>query len=69
MHSSLTALRGGLCNGELIALQWGDVQFGESENDSNRYILGQRNFSCGCFTTPKSEKSDVSIYPDTSEQR
>jgi len=28
-----TALRAGLRKGELIALQWGDVQFGESEAD------------------------------------
>jgi integrase len=53
----LTALRAGLRKGELIALKWGDIQFGESETDSNRYILIQRNWSHGRFTTPKSKKS------------
>jgi len=53
----LAALRAGLRKGELIALKWGDIQFGENENDSNRYILVQRNFSCGRFTSPKSKKS------------
>jgi len=53
----LTALRAGLRRGELIALKWGDIQFGESENDSNRFILVQRNYVCGRFTSPKSKKS------------
>jgi integrase len=53
----LTALRTGLRKGELIALKWGDLQLGESPEDSNRYILVQRNYSLGCFTTPKSKKS------------
>jgi integrase len=46
-----------LRKGELIALKWGDIQFGTSEADSNRYILVQRNWACGQFTTPKSKKS------------
>ena len=53
----LTALRAGLRRGELIALKWGDIQFGASEEDSNRYILVQRNWVCGSFTSPKSKKS------------
>ena len=53
----LTALRAGLRRGELIALKWGDIQFGADENDSNRFILIQRNYVCGRFTTPKSKKS------------
>jgi len=53
----LTALRAGLRKGELIALKWGDIQFGERENDANRYILVQRNYSHGRFTSPKSKKS------------
>ena len=36
----LTALRAGLRRGELVALQWGDVQFGSSEDDPNRFITG-----------------------------
>ena len=50
----LTALRAGLRKGELIALKWGDIQFGEGETDANRYILVQRNYSHGRFTSPKS---------------
>ena len=53
----LTALRAGLRKGELIALKWGDIQFGDSERDSNRYIRVQRNYSFGVFTTPKNKKS------------
>ncbi len=53
----LTALRAGLRKGELIALKWGDLQVGESSEDANRYILVQRNYSHGHFTTPKSKKS------------
>lgn len=53
----LTALRAGLRLGELAALKWGDVNFGESESDPNRYILVQRNFVNGEFGTPKSGKS------------
>jgi integrase len=52
----LMALRAGLRKGELIALKWGDIQFG-GDDDSNRYILVQRNYVQGRFTTPKSKKS------------
>jgi integrase len=53
----LMALRAGLRKGELIAVKWGDVQFGSSEDDSNRYLWVQRNFVHGKFTSPKSKKS------------
>ena len=53
----LTALRAGLRKGELIALKWGDIQFGGYAEDRNRYILVQRNYSYGRFTSPKSKKS------------
>jgi integrase len=52
----LTALRTGLRKGELIALKWGDIQFGQGPEDSHRYILLQRNYSHGRFTSPKSKK-------------
>ena len=51
-----TALRAGLRKGELIALRWGDIQFGESENDRNRFILMQRNCYRGQFGTPKNNE-------------
>lgn len=52
----LTALRAGLRRGELVALRWSDIQFGESENDPNRFIFVQRNYVQGQFTTTKSKK-------------
>jgi integrase len=53
----LMALRAGLRKGELLTVKWGDIQFGATEDDSNRYIFVQRNFVQGKFTTPKSKKS------------
>jgi len=53
----LTALRAGLRKGELIALKWGDIQFGASANDQNRYIFVQRTYYRGRFTTPKGNRS------------
>jgi integrase len=53
----LAALRAGLRRGEVIALKWGDIQFGAGEDDANRYILVERNYVKGRFTTPKSNKS------------
>ena len=53
----LTALRAGLRRGELVALRWGDIQFGTSEDDANRYILVQHDYVNRQFTTPKSKKS------------
>jgi integrase len=53
----LVALRCGLRQGELIALRWSDIQLGADENDRNRYIFVQRNYSHGKFTTPKSRTS------------
>ncbi len=55
----LTAVRAGLREGELPALRWGDIQFGESEDDQNRYILVQRNYDrrwSRKFVTTKSRK-------------
>jgi integrase len=53
----LTALRAGLRRGELVALKWGDIQFGSSDRDPNRYIFVQHNYVARQFTTPKSKKS------------
>jgi len=55
-----TALRGGLREGELAGLQWGDIQCGESDTDRERYILVQRNFDrrwSRRMLTPKNRKS------------
>jgi integrase len=53
----LTALRAGLRRGELVALQWGDIQFGRDENDSNRFIIVRHNYVLREHTTTKSKKS------------
>jgi integrase len=53
----LIALRAGLRQGEILGLRWGDFQFGESASDSNRYILVQRRFYRGQFSTPKGNRS------------
>jgi integrase len=53
----LTALRGGLRRGELVAFQWGDIQFGTDENDSNRFIVVRHNYVRREHTTTKSKKS------------
>jgi integrase len=53
----LTALRTGLRLGELIALHWEDIQFGDNADDPNRFILVRRNYSRGEFTTPKNHKT------------
>ncbi len=52
----LAGLRTGMRLGELLALEWGDVQLGQSEDDPNRHILVQHNFTRGEFTTTKSKK-------------
>jgi integrase len=52
-----TALRAGLRKGELIALQWGDIQLGESDEDSDRFIMVTRNIYGSQVTTPKNHLS------------
>ena len=53
----LTALRAGLRRGELVAFRWGDIQFGNSDREPNRYIFVQHNYVARQFTTLKSKKS------------
>jgi len=53
----LTLLRTGMRWGEAAALRWGDIQFGSSEEDQNRFIWVRRNWVQGKFTTPKSNKT------------
>ncbi len=53
----LLALRAGLRRGELVAVQWGDIQFGKDEEDGNRFIVVQHNYVRREHTTTKSKKS------------
>jgi integrase len=53
----LIALRAGLRRGEVVALQWGDFQFGTDDATVARYIEVRRNYVYGRFTTPKGHKS------------
>ncbi|HST09045.1 MAG TPA: site-specific integrase [Terriglobales bacterium] len=56
-HSLFLALaRTGMRLGEVLALRWGDIQFGEDENDKNRFIFVRRNWVEGQFGKPKSGK-------------
>jgi integrase len=53
----MMAVRAGLRRGELVALQWGDVQLGGDDSDSARFILVQHNYVHREHTTTKSKKS------------
>jgi integrase len=55
----LTAVRAGLREGEIAAMQWGDIQFGEGEDDPDRYMVVRRNYDrrwSHKMLTPKSRK-------------
>jgi integrase len=53
----LMAVRTGLRRGELVALQWGDLQLGGDADHSDRFILVQHNYVRREHTTTKSKKS------------
>ena len=53
----LLAVRAGLRRGELVALQFGDIEFGKDDKDDNRFILVQHNYVRREHTTTKSKKS------------
>ena len=53
----LMAVRAGLRRGELVALQWGDVQLGCDDIDFDRFILVQHNYVRREHTTTKSKKA------------
>ncbi len=53
----LLAVRAGLRRGELVALQWGDIEFGKSDRDTNRFIVVQHNYVRREHTTTKSKKT------------
>lgn len=51
------AVRAGLRRGELVAVRWGDFQFGADEHDRNRYVLVEHNYVKGKETTTKNRKT------------
>jgi integrase len=53
----LLAARAGLRRGELVAIQWGDIEFGRNEKDRNRFILVRHNYVRREHTTTKSKKT------------
>jgi integrase len=53
----LLAARAGLRRGELVAIQWGDIEFGKDDNDRNRFIVVQHNFVRRQHTSTKSKKT------------
>jgi integrase len=53
----LLAVRAGLRRGELVALQWGDIEFGKDHRDTNRFIVVQHNYVRREHTTTKSKKT------------
>jgi len=53
----MMAVRAGLRRGELVAVQWGDVQLGADDSDSEPFILVKHNYVRREHTTTKSKKS------------
>jgi len=52
----LTLTRCGIRLGEVLALKWGDIQFGTETDGGNRFIYVRRNWVDGQFGKPKSGK-------------
>jgi len=52
----LTLTRGGMRLGEVLALKWGDIQFGTETDAGSRFIYVRRNWVDGQFGKPKSGK-------------
>ena len=52
----LTACRAGLRRGELVALQFGDINFGTEEDAASRFIFVQHNYVRRKHTSTKSRK-------------
>ncbi len=58
-----TAARAGLREGELAGLKWGDIQFAQSADDPDRYIVVQRNYDrrwSRKMLTPRAESRGAS---------
>ena len=53
----LMAVRAGMRRGELVAVQWGDLQLGGDADRSDRFILVQHNYVRREHTTTKSKKA------------
>ena len=53
----LMAVRAGLRRGELVAVQWGDIQFSGDADCSDRFILVQHNYVRREHTSTKSKKA------------
>src|SRR5450755_413375 len=53
----LMAVRAGLRRGELVALQWGDLQLGTGADQSDCFMVVQHNYVRREHTTTKSKKS------------
>jgi len=53
----ILAVRAGLRRGELVAIEWADIEFGRDESDTNRFILVQHNDVRRQHTATKSRKT------------
>jgi hypothetical protein len=63
------AVRAGLRRGELVALQWGDVQLGSEDNASEASFWCSTTACAASTRQPKARKQDGSICPASSDAR